>query len=262
MKKLFVFIILILLTDNLLAKNNDYVDVCGVKWARGNLIYQDGQWSLASSQWFYFDYVDGKESVQKIHLPNEGYDHFNWGVCGKNALSKERYAQTDTVDICGKMYLDSYCEQQTDDFEKAQFGDLAYWATIGRYRLPTYQEMLTLLDKASFQYGYYLSPDNKRVFGYLFFTPKGRRVKNYQARRIKDDDLEKGLFLPAVGYMQNKNVVTGIIFMRGQDGHYWTSRPYHPVKYQAYRLFFYEVGLFLYEYDNDFAKAIRPVLNE
>ena len=44
MKKLFVFIILILLTDKLLAQNNDYVDVCGVKWARGNLIYQDGQW--------------------------------------------------------------------------------------------------------------------------------------------------------------------------------------------------------------------------
>lgn len=61
-------------------RTTDYVEVCGIKWAKGNLLYDainggdnhfQTNWKLAPEQWFYFNYADGygQNWVQPLHLP-------------------------------------------------------------------------------------------------------------------------------------------------------------------------------------------------
>lgn len=161
-------------------KTTDYVEVCGIKWAKGNLLYDavnggdnhfQTNWKLASEQWFYYNYADGYGEQTYDQWDNQ-IDHFNFGVCGSNALSIELCAKTNwKQSISEKMYTDVNCTQETSDFSKAKYGDIAYWATKGEYRMPTMEEFHTIGDKASISFGYCLSTDNKKVYGCLFTTP-------------------------------------------------------------------------------------------
>ena len=77
------------------------------------------------------------------------------------------------------MFTDEACTAETSDFAAALYGDIAYWATQGTWRLPTQAELQKLYNEASYQYGYYTTEDGKNVYGYLFTPPmKSGRVEN------------------------------------------------------------------------------------
>ncbi len=212
-----------MLYNDVNSEYNDYVSVCGIKWARGNLQHLDENWKIADYQWEYFNYADGNTG-SSINQSTSQMDHFNWGVCGANALttSDNICAKNVTQDISGKMYIDEACTEETSDFSSALYGDIAYWATQGAWRLPTQSELQKLYNEASYQYGYYTTEDGKNVYGYLFTPPmKSGRVENTTARQITDEELIGGLFLPATGY----RVYPGsIVSNGGKVGYYWTSQ--------------------------------------
>lgn len=212
-----------MLYDDVNSEYNDYVSVCGIKWARGNLQHLGEDWRIADHQWEYFNYVDGNTG-SSISQSSSQMDHFNWGVCGANALntSSSVCAKNVSQDISGKMFTDEACTAETSDFAAALYGDIAYWATQGAWRLPTQAELQKLYNEASYQYGYYTTEDGKNVYGYLFTPPmKSGRVENTSARQITDEELVGGLFLPATGY----RIYPGsTISKSGEVGYYWTSQ--------------------------------------
>ena len=92
---------------------------------------------IADNQWEYFKprYGLHRSSTEaykhEIEQADDQIDHFNFGVCGNNALtySKDVYGNTTKTDIAGKMYTDDKFTNETTDFNQAAFGDIAYWAT-------------------------------------------------------------------------------------------------------------------------------------
>ena len=109
-----------MLYDDVNSEYNDYVSVCGIKWARGNLQHLGEDWKIADHQWEYFNYVDGNTG-SSISQSSSQMDHFNWGVCGANALttSSSVCAKNVSQDISGKMFTDEACTAETSDFAAA-----------------------------------------------------------------------------------------------------------------------------------------------
>ncbi len=124
-----------------------FVEVAGVKWATGNLQYDKGTWKIAAHQWDYFNPVSGvrgEGSRSKTPQSADQVDHFNMGVVGANALAiDDTHGGTANTYFEGKLYTDAKMQNETTDFEKAAFGDLAFWATKGEYRLPSRKESLS-----------------------------------------------------------------------------------------------------------------------
>ena len=250
---------------------NKFIEVCGIKWATGNLQYDKNfngennfqqNWRIAPYQWHYFNY-DNKATEYSIDTCANNIDHFTWGVCGvSNFLGQTNiYATATNIDISSKLYLNSICTNQSTDFLTAKYGDLAYWASNGEYRLPTKEEIATLINVASYQFGYYIIEENK-VYGYLFTTPMSNRITNTNARQITKDELANGLFLPLCGYAGSKeNVISGI----SEKCAYWSS--YSNENYPQTLLFEdkkIKWGMYLNYYGQwrSDLLAIRPIYNE
>lgn len=197
------------------ASTSKFVEVCGIKWAKGNLQYDEIEggdvtfqtnWKIAPNQWHYFHYYDGITQYNAVVTAKQ-IDHFTWGVCGDWGYLNNinYYSQATNKDINSKLYTDEKCSYETFDFSSAKYGDLAYWASKGQYRLPKAEEIEVLINQASYQYGYFLSFDNIKIYGMLFTTPSGSRVTNSTVKEFTKDDLAKGLFLPYAGRAVSKN---------------------------------------------------------
>lgn len=212
-----------------------YVEVCGIKWAKGNLLYDavnggdqtfETNWKLAPEQWYYFNYADGFGQQTYDQWENQ-IDHFNFGVCGSNALSNSSNPTFNRLyDVAGKMYTDANCTQECSDFSKAQYGDIAFWASRGKYRMPTMAEFHKIGDEASISFGYCLSQDNKKVYGCLFTNPVGERIIDSNDKQFTKGDLDKGLFLPFNSTRLNPEATAGHngkLIYYGNDGSYWSS---------------------------------------
>ncbi len=212
-----------------------YVEVCGIKWAKGNLLYDavnggdqtfETNWKLAPEQWYYFNYADGFGQQTYDQWENQ-IDHFNFGVCGSNALSNSSNPTNNRIyNVSGKMYTDANCTQECTDFSIAQYGDIAFWASIGKYRMPTMAEFHKIGDEASISFGYCLSQDNKKVYGCLFTNPVGERIIDSQDKQFTKEDLDKRLFLPFNSTRLNPEATAGhngkLIYF-GNEGSYWSS---------------------------------------
>lgn len=222
----------------------DFVKVCGVKWAKGNLVcdtqnlydeqedegFQDG-WGLHDAQWKYIKWdVAGDYTYDNTHL----FDLFTYGGIGRQAsyasgrlvpVKSEYdiqakvfwgYVNTD-INKCNPANLTLLEGDARFSSEKAtngnsQYtlngttkniaGDVAFWASKGKYCLPKKAVIQNLAhpttSKASFQYGKYMAGD-VAIYGYLFTTPQGDVVRNNEEVTFTDADLESGLFLPLVG---------------------------------------------------------------
>jgi hypothetical protein len=205
--------------------NSGFVEVCGIRWAKGNLQYDavnggndtfQENWKLAPNQWHYYRYDEGLESYEVLKSDKQ-VDHFTWGVCGDWDYLHDVtiYSTAKNTDINTKMYVDADCETETTDYRSARYGDIAYWASKGQYRMPTAKELDVLIYTASYQYGYYLTEDGIKVYGFLFTTPDGNRITNISEKQFTDEDLSKGLFLPFTGGSHtNRIIIEG-------DGAYW-----------------------------------------
>lgn len=277
-----------------------YVEVCGVKWALGNLSYdvaggdkgfRDG-WKLAPQQWYYYHYnqrpafngsskpYNGTAQRTDVATTASAYDHFNWaGISDSFSKSTTSYANPEPgTDLVGKMYSDQACQNEVKDFDQAAFGDLAYWASNGLCHTPTVAELKAVYEQASVKYGHLVVPDpddesgSIKVWGYLFTNPDGERVQNLATdNELTEDEVNSGLFLPVSGRKASSSD-TQIIHTRLQ-GLYWTSQAASKVGY-AYllqlkmdnsvskRIAFGEAQVLNTNYPNNSGFCVRPVVND
>ena len=207
-----------------------YIEVCGVKWANGNLQYDainagnesfQENWKLSPNQWSVFHY-DKNETSYDASSTDKQVDLFTWGVCGNWDFRNNAsiYSTARNVDISSRLFIDANCTTETSDFGTAKYGDIAFWASNGQYRLPTVEEISLLVNEASFQYGFYLVDNSIKVYGYLFTSPNPTRITNNNERQLTDSDLENGLFLPMGGEGYNgRNTIESI----NSKVSYWSS---------------------------------------
>lgn len=210
--------------------------VAGIYWAPGNLQHFEGStgegfrtdWRLAPEQWHYVNCENAAASGKAVTFKptdNKQCDHFNWGGIAApfdNAAASAAAAAVGT-DIAGKMYTSQDCTAETTDFADAKFGDLAYWASNGKFRLPTRAELQKLLDEASYQYGSYEVAAGKFITGFLFTDPEEDEepVRSDVEVTFTAEDLAKGLFLPKAGRRYNTQPFT--VNNQGTQSPYWGS---------------------------------------
>ena len=225
----------------------DYVKVCGIKWAKGNLVYDKNNayhstksgvddnfqtgWGLHDEQYKFINYNKGKGAT---YDNNENwFDHFNYGGIGRNAKfwsgsmlpSQAEYlisgkvwkgfetsdlgrdpnaAGTKLVELTGDDRFTAPDDAHYVKINNEQLcGDVAFWASKGKYRLPQKSEFQIIshftTGEAAIQYGYYKEGDVK-VYGILYTTPLGTRpAANKNDVEFDSADLECGLFIPKAG---------------------------------------------------------------
>jgi len=257
----------------------DYVKVCGVKWAKGNLVldkngawqtkqagiddnFQSG-WGLHDQQWKYVNwnkslYVtvnDTPDYTRHKYTNNVFGDVFTWGGIGRMATyhSGRMVTEDADFDIQAKVWWgyvnqkisgnttventksnpknltllegDARFSSTTDGSGNAVYtkdgetknlaGDIAFWASKGKYCMPNSTQIKNLSNPtsslASFQYGKYVV-DGKTIYGFLYTTPiqKGVVERSVDEVTFSDADLESGLFLPLNGRRSpdsNDNVI-------------------------------------------------------
>ena len=210
--------------------------VAGIYWALGNLQHVAGStdegfqtdWRIAPDQWEYINFenaVAAGTAVTFLATDYTKYDHFNWGGIQSpyDNVATSPAAPAVGTDISGKMYTSQNCTAATTDYTEAKFGDLAYWASKGRFRMPTTAEIKKLLDEADCQYGSYKIADGKYVTGLLYTNAKveGSPVTSDTEVELTAADIAKGLFLPKGGRRYNAQAFT--VNVQGTQGTYWTS---------------------------------------
>ena len=197
---------------------NATVTVGGIEWATGNLIYEAGKtgngfaegYSISAQQ-FIFPYM---EAADKTDLENFNYTCvFNYGgienpfSCDATA-SAQKVTSEPAFDMSGKMYTDQGMVSETTDFAAAKFGDIAYWASKGAYRMPTAAEFKQLYDNSCRVKATYTTAEGVTVNGTYFYNPgageSAGAVEADAPRVIKNADLAVGLFLPYTGRGYNK----------------------------------------------------------
>lgn len=227
----------------------EYIEVCGIKWAKGNLQVKQGAtqkgmqdgWRIAPEQWHFFKYKEaydnavekGNGAPARYDYKNSGteFEHFTYGALARNA---RYYSDNDngnwmkpTVEgfsLQGSIYSDRkgetliaggnerWANSGTFTTNNSEiWGDLAYWASRGAYMTPTYAQMEKLRTEADVQYGYVLEAGVK-IWGIYFTDPAspGAPVINKTEREITAAELEKGLFLPKAGRRNNASSDTVI----------------------------------------------------
>lgn len=224
----------------------------GVYWASGNLMHDAASdasqgfregWKLAEEQWYSVGYdlktsttTSGTYVYDETGSKDFRYttalnkcDHFNFGGIKKDAgYIFDSYNQADIMNndanfvICGKMFTDANGINETDDFEAAKYGDIAYWASNGQYRMPT-EEEFAALKECDYVCGHYTEPESGlKIWGICFSEPAtpGSPVHEYGDSEISAAQIENGLFLPFAGRRANSNNM--VIWYRVQ-GVYWAG---------------------------------------
>lgn len=211
--------------------------------------FQDG-WGLYANPWDSQSaikegtaYVNGDsqkfildKSLYKAGPDNSKYyahfDYFSWATLGRAARVHNQQV-TSTVaefDICGKVFkrtdasgmdISKMTELKGDarfannsplsGSNSTMFGDLAFWASKGQYRMPNKSEIYKLFTNsdnikegnANLQAGYYMDGERK-INGILYTTVpfwKEDRLPtaNTTAIELTLADIESGLFLPKAG---------------------------------------------------------------
>ena len=193
--------------------------------------FQTG-WGLHDEQYKYVNW-DGSlntDSGKYSNTANTLFDHFNFGGIGRLAqFCTGGMLVPASTSITGKVYsfsgnysfpqnLDTgtYTELTGDDRftaapaktasnvtldGKTLCGDVAFWASKGKYRIPHSVELKNLVHStglASYQFGY-ITVGGVKVHGVLFTTPLGDRVTSLVEKEFSEADLESGLFLPKAG---------------------------------------------------------------
>ena len=207
-----------------------YIEVAGIKWAAGNLQYEkdaeagDGfatGWRIAKNQ---ASYQNDNTTARTDYNQS---DLFNFGGIEDpfSPLATASVVAEIGTDISGKLYTDQACTTATTDFAAAKYGDIAYWASNGQYRMPTEAEIATLLASASAIKATYTLA-GKTITGVYFFNPaEGTTptIDTATAQAITDEDLAVGIFLPFAGRGYNAEKTQYGIYNAGSQGIYRAS---------------------------------------
>ncbi len=207
------------------------VNVAGIYWALGNLEYEvDGTtsegfaagWRIAPTQYHHF-YIGAAENLTNIGNYNK-VAHFNFGgiedsftTAKASAISK---ATSDPAfDFSGKMYTDQTCTTVTTNYAEAKYGDIAFWASKGKYRMPSKDDMEQLWTKAcrtlaTYYYGKDTEGKDIIIKGTYFYNPAKGELPGVVSgtKEVTDNDLKVGLFLP------------------------WSGRAYNGTEYSIYKI--------------------------
>ncbi len=245
-----------------------FIEVAGIKWALGNLQAKEGSeqkgmqegWRIAPSQWhgFCYDietstvsnktytYDPAKATEMRYTNTASQFEHFNLGALARNAryYSEGNWMKpknSSDFDISAKIYKDiegtavaegndRWANSGTFTSNNSEvWGDLAYWASRGAYRTPTYEEMLKLTTDAYIQAGWIETKDfddskDFKVWGFLFTNPIDGQVAGTivtTERKFTPEEIAKGLFLPKSGRRNNSS--SNIVIQGRVQGTYRTT---------------------------------------
>lgn len=235
--------------------NPPYIEIAGVKWGKSNLQYTpdkktdgwvDG-YHLAANPWDYF-YTESspmnlEPNVIKIpstNAENTKFDHFRWGDISK----AHSFAYGD------KDHYDSSVANIEKKNSNNEYGDIAYYASKGDWRLPNAEEFKKLMENTTEYIGYYPSEAGD-VLGVLFVPDgvahgkiigkngqfvansnvtgniQGFSGKKYQTstivRKFTAEEISKGIFFPAAGTFTNYSSGLTNLNNAGRMGYYWTA---------------------------------------
>lgn len=182
---------------------SDYIEIGGVKWAPANFIF-DGDWKIADKESFSIE----SNSVSKTYT-----DIFNWGVLGNRA---REYGKT--VDyylsvgkqtfIDGVMYKDKQGKSRTYSYNKATYGDVVYWATKGKYRLPSHSDLYCIAPLAT-----------EAITSIDGIISEFTTVDGMKGYKFTDETNGNSMFLPAGGYRD----IYGNRVAYGEIGRYFSG---------------------------------------
>ena len=258
-------------------------------WAPGNLQYVEGTttegfaagWSIAAAQESIIDFdqigaVEGRGD-QRVYTDYSRRDVFNFGGITNPWGYNDEYIANLPVgsNLSGKMYTDQACTAETTDFAAAKYGDIAYWASNGKWRMPTSEEFQQLVAKASSTIATY-----NGVNGIYFYNPAEGETVGHSSISVAltAEQMATGLFLPCVG--RGYNTVTDAVknpewnvFKSNVQGVYRTANSYtfdgvNAGKYYGEYIYFTATGSNygnnLFDNDNKAFEAgaryaIRPV---
>ncbi|MBQ9463621.1 MAG: hypothetical protein IJU68_08230 [Bacteroidales bacterium] len=247
------------------SERDNYIKVAGIKWAKGNLSFNETTgttgagfqmyWSLYDEQWKYYNYdapiynggtaYNGTAKDTRYDNTANIFEHFNWGGLGKNSRLKDSgnylTATTANFSIVKKIFSDATMSSEAGEEERFSnpgwteditlMGDLAYWASKGKYRLPSSSEITELYvndgnkngKKVKVQFGHIIK-NGYNIWGVLYTTIP---TWDSTADKISTDDIEltdadlaSGVFLPKCG--RRANTSQTVIQQRVQ-GTYWTG---------------------------------------
>ena len=245
-----------------------YIEIAGIKWALGNLQAKEGSeqkgmqegWRIAPFQWHGFCYDIETSTVSnntytydptkatEMRYTNTGsqFEHFNLGALARNARYYSdgnwmKPKNSSDLDITAKIYKDiegtvvaegndRWANSGTFTSNNSEiWGDLAYWASRGAYRTPTYDEMLKLTTDAYIQAGWIETKDfgdskDFKVWGLLFTNPTAGQTPgeiNAEERKFTPEEISKGLFLPKSG--RRNNASSNIVIQGRVQGTYRTT---------------------------------------
>ena len=235
--------------------NPPYIEIDGIRWGKYNLQYtpnsktvgwKDG-YHLAKNPWDYF-YTESspmnlEPNVVKFpssNADNAKFDHFRWGDISK----AHSFAYDD------KDHYDTSVENIEKKNSNNEYGDIAYYASKGDWRLPNAAEFESLMKNTTEYIGYYPSEAGD-VLGVLFVPDgvahgkiigkngqvvgnsnenkniSGFSGKNYRTstivRKFTAEEISKGIFFPATGTFTNYSSGPTNLNNAGRMGYYWTA---------------------------------------
>ena len=238
-----------------------YIEIGGVKWGKYNLQYSTGTkvngwvdgYHLADNPWDYYTTDDIKTPLDGDRAPmkpnpfdpnNVQFDHFRWGDIEKaydyRYAAKTHYWDT-TNDISGLVKSDK------------EYGDLATYASNGKWRLPKAQEFDKLMSYTAEYIGYYVNDKGNTIYGVLFDPNVPQNLKNKvvdknnvvirpsnqsgktgiskdRLRKFEKSDFESALFFPMAGVYDDYNNLMKV----GTGAGYWTSTSFSSTQAKAF----------------------------
>ena len=226
-------------------------------WQPGFNVFEH-QWQTAYAERDGITVSD--EQKDDVERDSKFFDLFNWGGLGRSCQFNNSGFITSTTakfDISGRVF--SIREGSSDAFDAATlegderfhfwdvfsgynagvsdpeagtgnptiYGDVAFWASKGQYRMPASGEIVKLRTNktaATGQAGYYYTPGGDKIFGVLLTsTPSWAKPDmNISLVEFSDADMESGLFLPKTGRRASTNTHAKIRFFNNQCA-YWSS---------------------------------------
>ncbi len=198
-----------------------WIDIHGIKWGRYNLQYDP---SVTEEGW-----------VTK-------FDHFRWGDVA--AAHNYGYSGRD------KFYTGTG-NIQTQNISNNQYGDLPYYVSKGKWKLPTKAEFDDLMAHSGQYLGYYYDGLNT-VYGVLFDPTVAESLRgkvldkndnvlktsnanasavnvgkiNISGNKLKQftiSDMKRGIFFPFAGTYTDYSVGNPVLNKPGSWGSYWTA---------------------------------------
>lgn len=274
--------------------NPPYIEIGGVKWGKYNLQYtpnsktvgwKDG-YHLAKNPWDYF-YTESspmnlEPNVIKIpssNADNTKFDHFRWGDISK----AHSFAYDD------KDHYYTSVENIEKKNSNNEYGDIAYYASKGDWRLPNAAEFESLMKNTTEYIGYYPSEAGD-VLGVLFVPDgvahgkiigkngqvvgnsnenkniSGFSGKNYRTstivRKFTAEEISKGIFFPATGTFTNYSSGPTNLNNAGRMGYYWTADCFNATQAKSFTFQFTANGrVMLATVGNSRADDIFPPKN-